>query len=91
MAKSEKQKLKLLYIMKILMEQTDEEHPMPMSVLLEKLAREDIKAERKSIYSDAYDVGEYACRKLGQDFERCLHMRNDNYRLSYIFGDERSR
>lgn len=52
MAKSEKQKLKLLYIMKILMEQTDEEHPMPMSVLLEKLAREDIKAERKSIYSD---------------------------------------
>ena len=45
----------------------------------------------KSIYSDAYDVGEYACRKLGQDFERCLHMRNDNYRLSYIFGDERSR
>ena len=52
MAKSEKQKLKLLYIMKILMEQTDEEHPMPMSVLLEKLAGEDIKAERKSIYSD---------------------------------------
>ena len=52
MAKSEKQKLKLLYIMKILMEQTDEEHPMPMSVLLEKLAREDIKAERNSIYSD---------------------------------------
>ena len=52
MAKSEKQKLKLLYIMKILMEQTDEEHPMPMSVLLEKLAKEDIKAERKSIYSD---------------------------------------
>lgn len=53
-------------------------------------SKEDIEI-LESIYKDAYDVGEYACRKLGQDFERCLHMRNDNYRLSYIFGDERSR
>lgn len=52
--------------------------------------KEDIEI-LESIYKDACDVGKYACRKLGQDFERCLHMRNDNYRLSYIFGDERSR
>ena len=59
MAKSEKQKLKLLYIMKILMEQTDEEHPMPMSVLIQKLAAEDIQAERKSIYSDVSYLQEF--------------------------------
>lgn len=52
MARSEKQKLKLLYLLKILTEQTDEKHPMPMPVLLEKLKAEDINAERKSVYSD---------------------------------------
>ena len=52
MARSEKQKLKLLYLLKILTEQTDEKHPMPMPVLLEKLRAEEINAERKSVYSD---------------------------------------
>lgn len=52
--------------------------------------KEDIEI-LESIYKDACDVGKYACRKLGQDFDRCLKMRNENYRLSYIFGDERSR
>lgn len=52
MPKSEKQKLKLLYLLKILTEQTDEQHPMPMTVLIEKLKAEEISAERKSIYSD---------------------------------------
>lgn len=52
MARSEKQKLKLLYLLKILTEQTDERHPMPMPVLLEKLKAEEISAERKSVYSD---------------------------------------
>lgn len=52
MPKSENQKLKLLYLLKILTEQTDEHHPMPMAVLLEKLKAEEIQAERKSIYSD---------------------------------------
>lgn len=52
MPKSEKQKLKLLYLLKILTEQTDEQHPMPMAVLLEKLRAEEIGAERKSVYND---------------------------------------
>lgn len=52
MPKSEKQKLKVLYLLKILTEQTDEQHPMPMVVLLEKLKAEDISAERKSVYND---------------------------------------
>lgn len=52
MAKSERQKLKLLYILKILTEQTDEEHPMPMADLISRLQKEEISAERKSIYSD---------------------------------------
>ena len=53
-------------------------------------SKEDIEI-LESIYKDACDVGKYACRMLCQDFYRCLKMRNENYRLSYIFGDERSR
>ena len=44
MARSEKQKQKLLYLLKILTEQTDEQHPMPMAVLLDKLRAEEINA-----------------------------------------------
>ena len=52
MPKSPNQKLKLLYIIKILSEQTDENHCMPTQKLIDKLAEYDISAERKSIYND---------------------------------------
>ena len=52
MPKSTNQKLKLLYILKILSEQTDEEHCMSAQQLIEELAKYDIRAERKSIYDD---------------------------------------
>lgn len=52
MAKSEKQKLKLLYIMQLLLENTDEEHAVTMSEIIEYLEKNDIQAERKSIYND---------------------------------------
>lgn len=52
MPKSLNQKLKLLYIIKILSEQTDEEHCISTQQLIEELAKYDIKAERKSIYDD---------------------------------------
>lgn len=52
MAKGANQKLKLLYLMKILLENTDEEHGMTMPEILSELAQYDVTAERKSIYSD---------------------------------------
>ncbi|NLF20468.1 MAG: WYL domain-containing protein [Clostridiaceae bacterium] len=52
MAGSPNQKLKLLYLMKILLEHSDEEHPLSMQDMIEALATHGISAERKSIYSD---------------------------------------
>lgn len=52
MAKSANQKLKLLYILKILEEHTDENHVISTQEIIDYLAEEEIKAERKSIYSD---------------------------------------
>ncbi|SHI12595.1 Predicted DNA-binding transcriptional regulator YafY, contains an HTH and WYL domains [Sporobacter termitidis DSM 10068] len=52
MPRSSNQKLKLLYLMKILQEKTDEHHAITVPELITELARYDISAERKSIYDD---------------------------------------
>ena len=52
MPKSEKQKLKLLYIIQLLMEKTDENHIVTTPEIIDYLALQGISAERKSIYDD---------------------------------------
>lgn len=52
MAKSANQKLKLLYLIRFLMQNSDENHPVGMSEIIAELARNGISAERKSIYDD---------------------------------------
>lgn len=52
MAKSSNQKLKLLYLLRYLMQHSDESHPVSMAQIIEELARNGISAERKSIYDD---------------------------------------
>lgn len=82
MPRSSNQKLKLLYILKILDEKTDEQHCMPTQVLIGELAKYDITSERKSIYSDitqlikfGYDIIYNNSKKdggyflAGRDFE----------------------
>lgn len=64
MASSSNQKLKLLYLMKILLERTDVQAPMTIAEIVESLAGYDIKAERKSLYSDMKLL-----RQFGVDIE----------------------
>ena len=52
MPRSEKQKLKLLILLRFLYRQTDEQHPAAMSQLLAELAACGVHAERKSVYAD---------------------------------------
>ncbi len=52
MAKSANQKLKLLYLLRFLMQNSDEAHPLSMAHIIEELAGNGISAERKSIYDD---------------------------------------
>ena len=52
MPKSPNQKLKLLHLAQLLIQRSDEEHPISVPTMIEELARHDIKAERKSIYDD---------------------------------------
>lgn len=64
MAKGTKQKLKLIYLIKYLLEKTDEEHKATMPELIAYLEANEISAERKSIYTDVE-----AIRELGVDVQ----------------------
>lgn len=52
MSRGANQKLKLYYLAKIMLEQTDENHGLTMPQIIDELAKYDISAERKSVYSD---------------------------------------
>ncbi len=52
LGKSLNQKSKILYVMKMLLEKTDENHVLSMVDIIEQLQQYNINAERKSIYDD---------------------------------------
>ena len=52
MAKSPNQKTKLLHLARMLLRQTDEDHPLTVPQIIQELDRQGIKAERKSVYDD---------------------------------------
>ncbi|MBQ8474235.1 MAG: WYL domain-containing protein, partial [Clostridia bacterium] len=52
MKKSSEYKLKILYILKFLMEESDENEPLSTPAIIRKLENVGITAERKSIYDD---------------------------------------
>lgn len=105
MPKSENQKLKLLYLIKLFKEKTDEEHFVSMSDILDYLALNDISAERKAIYTDiealrtfGYDIKgekvgrEYKYHLLGREFELFeLKMLIDAVQSSRSVTEEKSR
>ena len=52
MARSANQKLKLLYLMRYLLRNSDENHPVTVRQMGEYLRGQGISAERKSLYDD---------------------------------------
>ncbi len=52
MPRTANQKTKLLYVMRLLLQESDEAHPLSTEDLIRRLSEAGIKAERKSIYSD---------------------------------------
>lgn len=76
MAKSANQKLKLLYIVKLLQERTNEDQGITTAQLIEELERYGIKAERKSIYTDME-----ALQNFGYDIVSSKAREGGGYRL----------
>ena len=77
MAAGENQKLKLLYLQKILMEETDQDHGLSAQQLIEKLEALQISEERKTLYSDLD-----ALERFGLDISREYTGRNVFYHLN---------
>ncbi len=59
MAKTDKQRLKLIYLQQIFQQETDEFHGLTLEELITRLAVYGIQAERKALYKDLAALKEY--------------------------------
>ncbi len=66
MPKGTNQKLKLYYLAKILMEETDDYHGLTMPDLLQELEAYGVTADRKSIYSDIEALNDIGLDIVGE-------------------------
>ena len=73
MAKGNNQKLKIVYLMKILLEKTDETHSITMPEIISSLKNYGISAERKSIYSDIENLRLFGMDIIGEQRERTFY------------------
>lgn len=73
MAKGTNQKLKILYLMQILLERTDETHSITMPEILAALESYGIRAERKSIYSDLESLRVFGIDIIGEQQDRTFY------------------
>ena len=66
MPKGSNQKLKLIYLIKIMLEKTDENHGIMMPEIMSALKEYGITAERKSIYADFEAMNELGFEVVGE-------------------------
>lgn len=86
MPKSSNQKLKLIYLMKILLERTDETHSITMPEMIDALAAYGISAERKSLYNDIENLRVYGLDIIGIQGDRTYsyHIGNRQFELAEL-------
>lgn len=86
MPKSSNQKLKLIYLMKIFLERTDETHSITMPEIIDALAAYDISAERKSLYNDIENLRVYGLDVIGTQEDRTYsyHIGNRQFELAEL-------
>lgn len=77
MAKGQNQKAKLLQLYRIFNELTDENHGLTVHELIELLNKNDINADRKTIYLDIEEL-----KRFGLDIITTQEGRSVNYRLA---------
>ena len=56
MSRGTNQKFKFIYLMKIMLAKTDDEHALTMPQIMDELEKYEVTAERKSIYADFQDM-----------------------------------
>lgn len=85
MPKSRNQKLKILYLYKILAENTDEQNPMTMTQILAELEKYGVSAERKSVYNDIELLVNAGADIVSEKRERFVYyMGSRNFQLAEV-------
>ena len=86
MAKGTNQKLKLLYLAQILLEETDEEHGISMPTIIERLAELDISADRKTLYSDLEELRRFGIDVIGEQRDKrfLYHVASREFELAEL-------
>ena len=78
MADGNTQKLKILYLMNILLEKTDETHSITMPEIIAELSAYGVNAERKSIYNDIENLRLYGLDIIGEKEDKAFSYRVGN-------------
>lgn len=80
------QKLKVLYLMRYLLEATDETHSVTLQDIIDELGRYGIGAERKSIYSDIENLRLFGLDIIGIKENRTFyyHIGNRDFELAEL-------
>ena len=77
MSKGSSQKLKILYLAQMLLDETDDEHGLTMPQIIQKMAEKGINSERKALYDD---IG--ILREIGLDV-----IARNSPRTEYAIGE----
>ena len=80
------QKLKLLYLAKIMQEQTDDTHFLTMPQIIAELAKYDIEAQRKSVYDDLAALNDFGIEILKEQegFRTYYHCGNRDFEIAEL-------
>lgn len=84
--KSSNQKLKIMYLMKILLDRTDETHSITMPEIIDALEAYGISAERNSLYNDIENLRVYGLDVIGVQEDRTYsyHIGNRQFELAEL-------
>ena len=86
MPRGTNQKLKMLFLLKIMMEKTDDTHYLTMPEILCELEKYDVTAERKSIYTDLEDLEHFGViverEQIGK--KSCYHVVERPFELAEL-------
>ena len=83
MAENSNQKLKMLYLAKIFMEETDEEHELTIADIIERLKVYDVHADRKTLYIDFNELIRFGLDIVGEKKQRSwyYHLASRDFEL----------
>ena len=84
--KGDHQKLKMLYLVKIFSEETDDQHGLTMAQIIEKLSAYGVNADRKTLYLDLEELRVFGLDIISEkDGRNCYyHIGNREFELAEL-------